>query len=258
MPGAAMLATKAAFRSGAGMVYLAAPPSVLTLALAHTPEAIGIPLSGNTQQDTASIFSASQQYHWDTFIIGPGLGKADKSVENAYRDLIHKLYSAGIHSIIDADAMPVASQPFAKENMAILTPHEAEFSRLFGPIQNRQTAACHASKETQQTLILKGPQTVIATPTGYSLNTTGNPGMATAGTGDVLSGILGALWAQYPKDERESHAWEAAALAVWLHGKAGDIAFQKRAIGLMASDITESLGEAFFQIGDAHVDHHHD
>jgi len=258
MPGAAMLATRAAFRSGAGLVYLAAPPAVLTLALGHTPEIIGIPLSENLQLNSETIFAASQRYQWDTFIIGPGLGKADTHTENLYRDLVHRLSRHDIYSVIDADALAMASRPFESNNIAILTPHEAEFSRLFGPIQNRTKSACDASKKTQQTIVLKGPETVIANSAGYSQNTTGNPGMATAGTGDVLSGMIGALWAQYPKEDRKNRAWDAAALAVWLHGKAGDLAFEKRNIGLMASDIIETLGEAFCNIQDAHIEHRND
>jgi hydroxyethylthiazole kinase-like uncharacterized protein yjeF len=246
MPGAALLATKAAFRSGAGLVYLAAPSSVLHIALSQIPEVIGIPITEDTLHNANILFEASQQYAWDSFIIGPGLGK--HSDLTPYTTLIHRLYNEGICSVIDADALPLASHAFESPNMAILTPHEGEFSRLFGPIQDRTKAALAASISTQQTLVLKGKNTVIATHSGYSLNPTGNANMATAGSGDVLSGIIGGLWAQYPAEHRAAASWDVAALAVWLHGTAGDLASRQYQRGLMASDITNALGDAFRHI----------
>ncbi len=255
MPGAALLATKAAFRSGAGLVYLAAPHSVLQIVIAQIPEAIGIPLTQDTLKNANILFEASQQQSWDSFIIGPGLGK--HSDLRHYTTLMHQLYKEGICSVIDADALPLASHAFEYPNMAILTPHEGEFSRLFGPIQDRTKAALAASIATQQTLVLKGKNTVIATPSGYSINPTGNANMATAGSGDVLSGIIGGLWAQYPAEYRAAAAWDVATLSVWLHGKAGDLASRKYQRGLMASDITNALGDAFRHIGEQTLTYHH-
>jgi ADP-dependent NAD(P)H-hydrate dehydratase / NAD(P)H-hydrate epimerase len=256
MPGAAMLTTKAAFRSGAGLVYLAAPQHVLDMAIMHTPELIGIPLTGNPSQDSQDIFAASQKYQWDTFIIGPGLGPMDTKTCEHYHALIHTLYDATIPSVIDADALAIAKTAFKKENMVILTPHEGEFSRIFGNISDRKSALLAAQKKSRQTILLKGKNTLIADTYGYSINPTGNAGMATAGAGDVLSGIIGSLWAQYAPENRQSLSWEAAALGAWLHGTAGDLAYQKKQRGLTASDITESLGEAFTHNG--YMEYHDD
>jgi ADP-dependent NAD(P)H-hydrate dehydratase / NAD(P)H-hydrate epimerase len=221
------------------------------------PEVIGLALTKNKTNTIQHIVKASQLYKWDSFIVGPGLGATDSTSIQNYLTLVQKIHEAGIPTVIDADALPIIHHLVLNKKMAIVTPHEGEFTRLFGPIENRLSDACKASQKIQQTIILKGHKTVISDDQGYSINTTGNPSMATAGSGDVLSGIIGGLWAQYPKEERQTKSWEVAAISTWLHGKAGDIAFQKKDRGLMASDITESLGAAFLYAKEAYLAYHH-
>jgi hypothetical protein len=151
---------------------------------------------------------------------------------------MHQLYKEGICSVIDADALPLASHAFEYPNMAILTPHEGEFSRLFGPIQDRTKAALAASIATQQTLVLKGKNTVIATPSGYSINPTGNANMATAGSGDVLAGLILALLTQ------GMDPFDAASAGAWLHGADGDGAID--GVASLGVEATERIGELVF------------
>jgi hydroxyethylthiazole kinase-like uncharacterized protein yjeF len=238
MMGAAILCTKACIRSGAGLATVYVTPVSGAIINTSVPEAI-----------TTTINDTNKAWVKKTAIaIGPGL---DPSVKN--KQLIKKLLSAWEGSlVIDATALSLTSSyrpllPLRKLHPAILTPHTGEFERLFGKTANpfeRLKLAGEKAITLQCYIILKGHYTLIACPDGSCFfNTTGNAGMATAGSGDVLTGILCGLLAQGYKEK------EACIFGVYLHGLAGDIAAENTSQeAMIASDIIDRLGEGFKQI----------
>ncbi|MCL2246355.1 MAG: NAD(P)H-hydrate dehydratase [Lentimicrobiaceae bacterium] len=240
MPGAALLSAKAALRSGLGKIIVHAPDSVLDKVAIALPEAI---LDRDINPDCFSlqpkIVDACQ-----ALAVGPGLGVAPASAIA----LLELLKEIPFPVIVDADALNILSEHkswlnFLPKN-SILTPHIGEFDRLAGKMQNRferlQKGVVFAQKY-QVIVILKGHYTTIVLPSGtLFMNTTGNQGMATAGSGDVLTGILLGLLAKGYSPEN------VAKLGVYLHGLAGDYALEKQSHeSLIASDIIEKLGEAY-------------
>jgi hydroxyethylthiazole kinase-like uncharacterized protein yjeF len=163
------------------------------------------------------------------FVCGPGLGRTSAAK-------LAQLIAAGDRKIVaDADALTAcAGAPERLRGAAVITPHDGEFSRLFGPPgPDRLTAARAAAQQTGAITVLKGPDTIIAAPDGRAvINDNAPPCLATAGTGDVLAGIIAALLAQGMAD------FEAACAAVWVHGAAA----QKIGPGLIAEDIPPVLG----------------
>ena len=183
----------------------------------------------------------------DVLIIGPGLSR-NKSTQELARKVIKNCPKP---MVIDADALnALAGNLHLLRNTqypirdTIVTPHAGEMSRLTGLSidrikKNRKSIAKKAAVEYNITVVLKGHNTVVASPKYIYVNKTGNPGMATAGSGDVLSGIIGAFAAQ------GLDMFSAAKYAAYLHGKAGDLAVrQKTQIGMIASDIIEKIPEA--------------
>lgn len=229
--GAIAMAARAALRSGAGLVSVLTPEEVYpVVAQAAGPEVMVHPLPRTALPDL-SRFSA--------VLAGPGLGRSDE-----IRKLADSLLeTCEVPLVLDADALCVAPEKIAGAKCpVILTPHPGEFERLFGePVTDRWAQAIEAALATGQTVILKGAGTIVAEP-GHKLavNLTGNPGMATGGSGDVLAGLLTGLLGQ------GMETFDAAMTAVYLHGIAGDIAahdFTQSA--LIASDIIEALPDAF-------------
>lgn len=214
LPGAARLAAAAARRAGAGMVTLAAAtPMVL-------PEA-GLIL----RTDSVATLLADPRRR--VFICGPGLGPqagADLALILAANRLV----------VADADALTAcAGAPERLRGAAIITPHEGEFTRLFGPAgPDKLAAARHAAQITGAVTVLKGADTIIAAPDGRAaINSNAPPWLATGGTGDVLSGIAGAFLAQ------DMPAFEAACASVYVHGAAA----QAVGPGLLAEDLPPAL-----------------
>lgn len=237
--GAAVLGAKAALRSGLGLVTCHTPLSGVLIIQSAIPEAMVIP--DRNERHLSEIGST------DTFSaigIGPGIG-----TEPETQRVLHKLLEECRKPIIiDADALNIISLnkellPLIPES-SILTPHPREFERLAGESVNsydRLTRQIEFSKVHQCIVVLKGANTSITTPGGkVYFNSTGNPGMATAGSGDVLTGILLSLLSQgYPAES-------AAVLGVYLHGMAGDIAAGELCFeSIIASDIINSLSAAF-------------
>ena len=186
--------------------------------------------------------------NFDVTGIGPGIGK-----HLSHKELLQKVFKNSKGPIvIDADALNVLSNYSSLYKSipehSIITPHPKEFERLFGKSENdfdRIDLALKKAKDLNFYIVLKGHYTLIATPDGKGyFNSTGNAGMATAGSGDVLTGILTGLLAQ------KYSSLDACILGVYLHGLAGDIAAQKRSQeAMIASDIIDHLGDAFMQIG---------
>lgn len=217
LPGAARLAAMAARRAGAGMVSLAAE------------NAIPLPEAGLILRHEALtiLLQDPRRRYW---LVGPGLGVA---AADAALSLLLKV--PGLHLLADADALTAcAGAPERLRGVEIITPHEGEFTRLFGVIgPDKLTAARKAAALINAVVVLKGPDTVIAAPDGTAvINANAPPWLATGGTGDVLAGVIIALRA------RGMSAFEAACAGVWLHGQAA----QGAGPGLLAEDLPALLG----------------
>ena len=239
MAGAAVLAAKAALRSGAGLLTVQSAAHNCPVLQTAVPEAIFLADKSNELVTEVSIPD-----NFDVVAVGPGIStRSDVSL------MLRKLLSeCQKPMIIDADALNIiANQKELLQQIpanSILTPHVKEFERIFGQSKysyDRIAKAQNAARQMNVTIILKGAYTLIATPDrNLIFNSTGNPGMATAGSGDVLTGILTALLAQGYKAE------EAARLGVYLHGLAGDLALEEQSEeSLIAGDIIAALGRAF-------------
>lgn len=243
MGGAAVLSAKGAMRSGAGLLTVHIPKLLYEVIQISVPEAIcSIDLSD-------SIFTYVENIeNYNTIAVGPGLGKSPETVDG----LRKLLKSSKKPMIIDADALNIIASERDLINLipegSVITPHPGEFARLAGETENSYDAVIKQSEFSIKhniVVVLKGAHTSITTPEGeIFFNSTGNPGMATAGSGDVLTGVILALMAQ-------GYSSKVAAFAgVFLHGLAGDIAVETTGENsLMSSDIAASLGAAFKRIG---------
>jgi hydroxyethylthiazole kinase-like uncharacterized protein yjeF len=233
--GAAVLACKAFMRAGGGLLTAFAPACGYEILQSVIPEAMVEPSGDRIVTELhESLFTL------DAVGIGPGLGVAQES----YKFLEKLLTSSSKPMVIDADALNLISQHRDLMGVipdhSILTPHPREFERLFGVSDNdftRLQQLIAASQRLNCYIILKGAYSATATPEGsVFFNSSGNPGMATAGSGDVLTGIITSLLAQ------GQTSFHAAVLGVYLHGLAGDLARDELGEqGLIASDIIESL-----------------
>lgn len=253
MSGAACLSGTSALRSGAGLVTVAVPSGILNIVACYEPSYMTLPLS---EDESGKIHqSALQQLasilpRQTALGVGPGLGQSA-----SLQELVSELYNTATQpAVFDADALNLlAKRSFLlkrKEDAParILTPHPGEFSRLTGlsieTIQeNRTQHAAEFAKAKQLIVVLKGKNTVITDGTRVAINATGNSGMATGGTGDVLTGLITALLAQ------GLSAFDAAHLGVHVHGTAGDLAaIDPAKPGLIASDLLRSLAQAWSRI----------
>jgi NAD(P)H-hydrate epimerase len=232
--GAIAMAARAALRSGAGLVSILTPEEVYPIvAQAAGPEIMVHPFPN---LGSLTIDFSRDWKKVTAVLAGPGLGQAP--------ELIKQLLQNGrVPLLLDADALCVAPEKIAAaQGPVVLTPHPGEFERLFGaPVTDRWAQAQNAAKRTGKTVVLKGAGTVVAEAgRRLAVNLTGNPGMATGGSGDVLAGLLTGLLGQ------GMEPFDAAMTAVYLHGIAGDIAahdFTQEA--LIASDLIGALPDAF-------------
>jgi NAD(P)H-hydrate epimerase len=253
------MASYAALRAGAGLVTAAVPGSILNTVAAITPELMTDPLA-----ETAKGAIALSNLDGDgvksllekksVVAIGPGLGQEREAQEFALR--LIEVCGQGdgpIAMVLDADCLnAVAQQAFSLDGRGrtlVLTPHPGEMARLIGKSiadveDNREQIARDYATKHQVTLVLKGWRTIIAHPDGrLAVNTTGNPGLAKGGSGDILTGIVAAMLAQYGRGE---HVAEAVEAAVYLHGLAADFAVAGRdEHTLLATEVCEHLDEAF-------------
>ena len=242
--GAAHLALTGALRGGAGLVTLAARPEVLPFALAGRPEAMSVALPGEGPLglgDLAPLLAAAREA--DAIAVGPGIPRGAETGE-----LLRAVLSrAGKPAIVDADGLnALAEDPARIADVGVpllLTPHPGEMARLcgtsIGEVQaDRIGTAAARARAWNATVVLKGARTVVAAPDAPpAIIPTGNAGLATGGTGDVLAGLCGALLAGglAPAD--------AGRVGAWVHGRAGDLAaarFGER--GLVAGDLGEAIG----------------
>ncbi len=242
MVGAPVLAGTAALRMGAGLVQIAVPRSILPAALSITPELIGLPLKNGVKSD---LLDAAKNA--DAIVLGPGLGQSADA-----RISVLKLIQIDKPIVIDADALNLLARenrwPRNFKAQAVLTPHPGEMKRLGKLIkrsdvpaddEGRIELAMLAATRFKQILVLKGHRTVVTDGDRVYVNRTGDSSLSKAGSGDVLSGIIGTLLAQ------EMDRFDAACAGVWIHGKAGEIAGSR--LGrrcVLARDVSDSLPEA--------------
>ncbi|HYW39434.1 MAG TPA: NAD(P)H-hydrate dehydratase [Terriglobales bacterium] len=255
--GAAAMAGFSALRAGAGLSTVATPKSTLATVAGFHPELMTEPLA-ETEQGTISLravgLGLDALLERKTLAIGPGISRNSETA-----DFVSTIVTRGDKAlVVDADALNAFEGAADKLNgrgrTVVITPHPGEMARLTGlsiaEVQaNRLEVASNFAREHELIVVLKGHRTLIAAPTTAPVatvwvNPTGNPGMATGGTGDILTGMVAGLIAQHPQ-----HAFEATALAVYLHGLAGDLASES--VGensLVATDLVRFLPQAFAQV----------
>jgi len=251
--GAAAICSSSCIRSGAGLVTLGIPKSINPAMIKLKPkEVMTLPLP-ETKDGSLSLSAYKEIMDFckniDVLVIGPGLTQ-NRSTQALIRKVLNRIKKP---TVIDADALNALARNLGciaepkdrgiKE--IIMTPHQGEMARLLGTSINiiqkdRENIARSFAKKYRLTLVLKGHNTIVTDyKDNYHINKTGNPGMATAGSGDVLTGIIAAFLAQGLK------AFDAAKYGVYLHGLAGDIAAkEKTQLSLIASDIIEKIPQA--------------
>ena len=223
--GAPVLAASAAVRSGAGLVFLGVPREIYPIVAVKCSSAMPFPLPERYGEILEKARSC------DAALIGPGLGRAPKT-EKLVRALLEDLE---IPVVLDADGINALAGHMdildGRKALTVLTPHDGEFARLTGtalPIQDRLAAAQSFARDHHCILVLKGHRTITAAPDGRAwINTSGNPGMAKGGSGDVLAGMIASFLGQKQLMQSGRRTAEWVAGAVWFHGSAGDKAAQK-------------------------------
>jgi len=241
--GAPVLAARAAVRSGAGLVTLAVPEEIYPIVAVKCDEAMPWPLPAEKE---AVLEKASG---CDVVLIGPGLGQSERAEEL----VLFLLENLTCPVILDADGLNILSRHIdvldKREAVTVLTPHDGEFARLSGcelPVVDRLTAARDFAEQHQCILVLKGHRTITAAWSRLCVvNTTGNPGMARGGSGDALAGLMAGLLAQRKQVDTVPEA-------VWLHGRAGDLAAaDKGEYGMTVTDLIEQLPYAMKECEEA-------
>jgi len=242
MMGAAILAARGAQRIGTGLVTVHGPASANTIMQTACPEAL-------FEADINDICTTSIncKHRFSVIALGPGMGTSDETIDA----VDHFLKNYRKPCLLDADALNcIAARPMLLRSIpkgSIITPHTGEFDRLFRKSvtdEERLKRAINVSKTHDITIVLKGHYTMTVRPDGkVYINSSGNPGMATAGSGDVLTGVISGLISQgYSPD---SSVW----MGVYIHGHAGDIAAAKQGQqSIIASDIIDNLGAAILDI----------
>ena len=235
MAGAAILSARASLRSGIGLLTVHSAGCNLPILQTAVPEAMA-----SADPNLPSLSTLPPMRSYQGIAIGPGVGQSNETAAV----LQALLQTASQPLVIDADALNLLALHKEWLNLlpkgSILTPHPKELERLVGHCASsydRLLRACDLAQQLQVNIVLKGAWTAVITPKGVCrFNPTGNPGMATAGSGDVLTGILLALLARGLKPE------DAALVGVYLHGAAGDLAAEKKGeCGMISSDIVENL-----------------
>jgi NAD(P)H-hydrate epimerase len=251
MSGAPALAGRAALRAGAGLVRVATPKSVLPIVATIEPSftTIALPEDGDGRISAKAIHAVLEAIEQnDAVAFGPGIG-----ISGAIRSILERLLDQqNLRLVIDADGLNnlagIKNWPDRLKAKLILTPHPGEMKRLWSGLlreelpADRQEQALQLAQRTNTIVVLKGAGTVVTDGEKVYINKTGNPGMATAGSGDVLTGVITALLGQGLSD------FDAAVLGVYIHGLAGDIAAEKNGqVSLMATDMIDSLPDAFLK-----------
>lgn len=290
--GAAVLATRAAVRGGAGLVTVAVPEPLLATVDGASLESMTLPLaagpSGEIAAAAVEVMLAAAEGK-TVVALGPGLGQGEETAE-AIRDAVAR---CPLPLVLDADGLNAFAgrldELAEREVATVLTPHPGELGRLLGTSASevqgdRLGAARRAARESRAVVVLKGSPTLVAVPgegdggadgiengtkggaapdshaedPAVWVSVAGNPGMASGGSGDVLTGLIAALWAQLAARRGRDHstpsdrlatAADAARLGVWLHGRSGDLAADRIGeVTLAAVDLIDGLGAAFLEL----------
>lgn len=220
--GAPVFAAQGALRSGAGLVYLGVPRDVYPMVATRCSSAMPFPLLDDTEQLVERARSC------DVVLVGPGLGRSLQAQQLVFR-LIEEAEGP---LVLDADGLNAlegqTQRLRARTGLTVLTPHDGEFARLAGcslPLNDRVEQAAELAQDTGCVVVLKGHETLTVDPQGRVWrNTTGNPGMAKGGSGDILAGMIASLLGQKQLTGCVSCPGELVAWAVYLHGAAGDAA----------------------------------
>lgn len=260
LTGAPVLASRGAARTGSGLVFLGVPESIYPIVASSCLEVMPAPLPGRCGKLSADAFFQilERLNACDAGLIGPGLGRSQELSLLVCR----LLEQTKVPVVLDADGLyavkdrkEILKRRSEKGFVTVLTPHEGEFAYLGGELSlGREEAALRFAREYGCILVLKGPGTVTASLEGsVFVNTTGNNGMAKGGSGDVLGGmllsLLGQMQAAAGSSLSDKTAVRAAALAVYLHGLAGDICRETLGeYGMLPSDLTERIPEAILRI----------
>jgi NAD(P)H-hydrate epimerase len=251
MSGAAALAGRAALRAGAGLVRVATAKSALPIVASIEPSYTTIPLAEDAAgrvcaRAVNSVLEAVSEN--DAAAFGPGMG-----ISGGLRFIVQTLIEhEHVRLVMDGDGLNNLSKlknwPSKTRADVVLTPHPGEMKRLWSGIfreqmpSDRRQQAAQLAERSKTTVVLKGAGTVVTDGQKVYVNKTGNPGMATAGSGDVLTGVITALMGQGLDN------FDAAVLGVYIHGLAGDIAAKEVGqVSLMATDIIGALAEAFMK-----------
>jgi len=249
--GAPALAGRSALRAGAGLVRVAVPKGILPIVASIEPSFTTIPLPEDSagrisEKAVNTILNAVEEN--DVLAFGPGIG-----ISGGIQSILETLLQQeNLRLLIDADGLnnlaKIKNWPAGRKADLILTPHPGEMKRLWSGLlrdplpADRTEQAAQFAKHTGTTTVLKGAGTVVAGDNKIYINTTGNPGMATAGSGDVLTGVITALAGQCLSN------FDAAVLGVYVHGLAGDLSAAKLGqVSLIATDIIDFLPEAFMK-----------
>lgn len=237
--GAPVYAAEAAARTGSGLVFVGVPQAVYPIVAARCATAMAQPLPEDREVLLERLKGC------DAVVLGPGLGRS-RAAEELVLFLLEKLECP---VVLDADGINAAAAHIdvlrGRRCPMVVTPHEGEFLRLGGDLSlGREEAALAAARELGCVLVLKGPGTITAAPDGRARrNTTGNCGMAKGGSGDILSGMIASLIGQ------GADPFDAAACAVWLHGRSGDLCQrQMTAYAMTPPDMVERLPEVFREL----------
>jgi len=249
MSGAAALAGRAALRAGAGLVRVAVPKGILPIVASIEPSftTVALPEDGEGRISPKAVNAVLDLVaENDCFAFGPGIGVC-QGAKSVLQELLEQ---EGLRLVVDADGLnnlcKMTNWPAESKAQVIVTPHPGEMRRLWSalirkpmPADRREQAVCFAQR-TSAVVVLKGAGTIVSDGNKVYVNRTGNPGMATAGAGDVLTGVIAALMGQ------KLGNFDAAVLGVYIHGLAGDIAAKKTGqVSLIATDIIDALGDAF-------------
>lgn len=230
--GAPALAAMAALRTGADIVTVAAPASVAATIASYSPNLIVKPLSSDVlcEEDVGTIAELIKSH--DVVVIGMGLGRAERT-----KTAISKIIPFCEKVVVDADGLYGTELPVAEGIEMIITPHAGEFRLLGG---RGADDVQDFSRKNNLTVLLKGKEDSISNGERVAINRTGNAGMTVGGTGDVLAGISGALFAVSPP-------MEAACCAAFINGAAGDLVFEQKGYGLLATDIIDRITDVMKQ-----------
>ncbi|MDE7410843.1 MAG: NAD(P)H-hydrate dehydratase [Paramuribaculum sp.] len=242
MTGAAVLACNGALRAGAGKVIVRSPRCSVNVLQAAVPEAMV-----NADDAERNIMDFRVNVKYTAMGVGPGIGVNESTIDALELLLKHTTHPL----VLDADALNcIAQRPALLSHipmLSVLTPHSGEFDRLFGEhssSESRLLKAVDVSRRYRLLILLKGHYTTLVRPDGkIYINSSGTPGMATPGSGDVLTGVITSLMAQGYKPE------VAALIGAFVHGKAGELAVERHGeYGVLASDIAANIGTAIRKI----------